>query len=54
MGCLGVRDVWGGKMDLESDGEAPPAWDILTNIEVACAPHLLCGTLMGPICGAGW
>ena len=55
-GCKGVRGVWGGKMDVESDGEAPPTWDILTNIEVAYAPHLLCGTLVGGPCVAlgGW
>ena len=37
-GCLGVRDVWGGIIDMESDGEGTTTWDILTNIEVAYAP----------------
>ena len=42
----GVRDVlgvwggWGGKKDMESDEKAPPAWGILTNIEVPpLTPH---------------
>ena len=34
-------------MDLESDGELPPTWDILINTEVVHVPHLLCGTLLG-------
>ena len=47
----GVRDVWGGKMDLESDGKAPPAWDILTNIEVEHAPSfVLWFTIGGSVC----
>ena len=41
-------------MNLETDGEAPPTWDILTNIEVACASICcvldLCG---GSVC-RGW
>ena len=47
MGCLDVRDMWGGKKDMESNGEAPPTGDILINIEVVHASHLLCGTLVG-------
>ena len=57
MVVLGVKSVWGGKMDLESVGEAPAVWNILTNTEVVCAPsHLLWGTFVsGSMCGeSGW
>ena len=47
MVCLGVRDVWGGIMDMESYREGTPTRDILTNPEVVHAPNLLCGKLMG-------
>ena len=39
-------------MDMESDGEASTVWDILTNIEVSCAP-IYCVTHFGGPCVGG-
>ena len=47
MGCLGVRDVWGGKMDMKSGGETPPHGIYLPTLKLCVLPHFLYSTLVG-------
>ena len=49
-------------MDLESDGEVPLKWDILTNIDmyvppICCVVNLwgsICGVVSGGLCYLSW
>ena len=51
MGCLGAKGVWGGKMDLESNGEAPSYGIYLPTLKVCMPPFVMCCTVGGPYVG---